>query len=318
MNQQNKDSTEIVEFRSLFSRLKQFSDDDPDCLWKDAQHDVSVKELCIETLRAAWTIKRNEKRRRELFAAPVDPKFIELWRDYEDRFERVTSDVWASDVLPGLGPSDAPSKPKEELEWQSAATEAEEQSNGIDRVIQFAFDNISDEGRWGSFGMDFVEEVQSGIAAWDRLKEETGFNLEGIFRRRALVPFVLVPRKVAAVYGSREKLSLLKNLQQAHDAFVYGASYAALALMRSILEAALRDHYGALGDTLKQRIRHAGPRLPDGVNEPVLQHLRELANDILHLERRRPSKLLRMEEEHLEKEIVRLLVVLRALIEGAK
>ena len=42
---------------------------------------------------------------------------------------------------------------------------------------------------------------------------------------------------------------MLTNLQQAHDAFVYGAHYAALALMRSIMEAVLRDHYGAEGRT---------------------------------------------------------------------
>jgi len=64
-------------------------------------------------------------------------------------------------------------------------------------------------------------EIQDGIAAWERLKQDTGFDLQGVFRRRALVPFVLVPRKVAAKHGSAETLSMLNNLRQAHDAFVF-------------------------------------------------------------------------------------------------
>ena len=49
---------------------------------------------------------------------------------------------------------------------------------------------------------------------------------------------------------------MLKNLQEAHDAFVFGATYAALALMRSIMEAVLRDHYRADGKDLSERIRN--------------------------------------------------------------
>ena len=42
--------------------------------------------------------------------------------------------------------------------------------------------------------------------------------------RRALVLFVLVPRHVAAKHGRERKAdSMLKNLQQAHDAFVFWA-----------------------------------------------------------------------------------------------
>jgi hypothetical protein len=46
--------------------------------------------------------------------------------------------------------------------------------------------------------------------------------------------------------------------------------------------------------------------------------LRTLANAILHLNRDKDEGLPRMDEVRLEKEIVRLLFVLRALIEGVK
>jgi hypothetical protein len=111
---------------------------------------------------------------------------------------------------------------------------------------------------------------------------------------------------------------MLNNLQQAHDAFVYGATYAALALMRSITEAVLRDHYLADGSDLKERIRNAQSRLPPGASAAALHRLRKLTNAILHLDPAKNEGLSRMDDVRLEKEIVSLLFVLRALIEGVK
>ena len=120
------------------------------------------------------------------------------------------------------------------------------------------------------------------------------------------------------MHGSAETLSMLQNLQQAHDAFVYGAPYAALALMRSILEAVLRDHYRAEGVDLNERIRNARGRLPRGANDARLHRLRKLANAILHLDREKDEGLPKLDDESLEKEIVSLLFVLRELIEKAR
>jgi hypothetical protein len=111
---------------------------------------------------------------------------------------------------------------------------------------------------------------------------------------------------------------MLKNLQQAHDAFVFGATYAALALMRSIMEAVLRDHYRAEGKDLSDRIYNARSRLPPSANAAALHRLRKLANAILHLDREKDEDLSSLDEVKLEKEIISLLFVLRALIEGVK
>jgi hypothetical protein len=132
-----------------------------------------------------------------------------------------------------------------------------------------------------------------------------------------LVPFVLIPRHVAAKYGNAKALSMLKNLQQAHDAFVFGTPFAAVALMRSIMEALLRDHYWAEGEDLSERINQASKRLPRGANAAALHRLRRLANAILHLEPEKDEGLPKIEPIQLEKEIVSLLLVLRGLIEGA-
>lgn len=317
MSKPGKDSPEVLEFMALFARLKDWSDDDPEGLFDFTASDESVRELCTRLSFAAHFLKMNERRARALFAAPVDPAFLAAWRDYEARYESILSGIWVSDFLPELANAEPSIVPKADLQWDNADDEASEQASGIKEAMDLAQFNADQEDRWID-QPDFIERVQDGIAAWERLRQDTGFDLQGVFRRRALVPFVLVPRLIAAKHGSAETLSMLKNLQQAHDAFVFGATYAALALMRSIMEAVLRDHYRAEGKDLSERIRNARGRLPPGANEGALHRLRKLANAILHLDRKKDEGLPKMDEVRLEKEIVSLLFVLRALIEGAK
>lgn len=78
----------------------------------------------------------------------------------------------------------------------------------------------------------------------------------------------------------------------------------------------LRDHYGANGAHLSERISNSRRLLPRGANEAALHRLRKLANAILHLDADRDEGLRKLEGIQLEQEIVSLLFVLRALIEG--
>lgn len=89
--------------------------------------------------------------------------------------------------------------------------------------------------------------------------------------------------------------------------------------MRSIMEVVLRDHYGAPGDDLPlhERINNSRRLLPHGANAAALHRLRMIANAVLHLGTERNEALPRFEPIQLEKEILSLLRVLRALIEGA-
>ncbi len=323
MSRDGKDSAEVVRFMAQFAQLKHWSDDMPEDLSELAANDSSVKDLCTNLWWAADFLKSKERRSPALFAAPVDPSFLVAWRDYEARYESVLSEIWLGDLFAGLGDDANPAvrthEPaqalKADLAWDNADSEAEDQAQGIEQAIAFARFNVEQDHRWDESQDAFVKRIESGVEAWERLAEETGFNLQGILRRRALIPFVLIPRKVAAKHGSIEKLSMLKNLQQAHDAFVYGAAYAAVALMRSIMESVLRDHYGAVGNDLSERIGNVRGRLPRGANDAALHRLRRLANAILHLDPQKDEGLPTMDDVQLEKEIVRLLFVLRALIE---
>lgn len=329
MRERSKDSSEVVEFMSLFARLKTFSDDGPDDLIALSEQDLSVKAVCLELGNVASFLRMNESRARRLFAAPVDPNFIAAWRDYEARYSHPISSIWIRSILPELDTmlrqalSDDDGHPdtrvnlsEADARWEVANDDGAVQAKGIHDALAFAQFNADDQDRWVE-NPDLADRILDGVAAWERLKVETGFDLEGIFRRRELIPFVLVPRQVSSKHGSAQTLSMLRNLQQAHDAFVFGASYAALALMRSIMESVLRDHYRAEGKDLSERIRNAQGRLPDGASAAALHRLRKLANAVLHLDPDKDEGLPRMDEAKLEKEIVSLLYVLRALIEGA-
>jgi hypothetical protein len=111
--------------------------------------------------------------------------------------------------------------------------------------------------------------------------------------------------------GDAEKLSLLTHLQQAHDAFVFGVPFAALALMRSILEVTLTKHYRAEGKDLEEKITHCR-NLPPGAPKCDLHKIRRLANDVLHFN----NEQVRLPQDF-ERELLTQLDVLRALIERA-
>jgi hypothetical protein len=284
-----KDSAEVVKFMTLLAKLKDWSDDDPDSLPGLANEDEKVKDLCLDLYFTAHYLELSERSHRELFTAPVDPKFVTLWRDFEDRYEAVLAGIFFTDLDPKFmevsSANQAQGSPaglnKANLQWELADDDASRQALQIERAIEFGHEQATQD--WRDLPDEFRESIENGFAAWKRLKRDVGFDLRGVFRRRELVPFVLIPRHVAASYGNAERLSMLKNLLQAHDAFIFGAPFAGLALMRSTMETLLRYHYGAHGKTLEALIEHASTRLPRGVDSEALHRLRRLANETLHL-----------------------------------
>ena len=68
----------IVKFLSLYSRLKDWCDDDPDATFQLAVADTQFKELCMQVLGAAERLHASEQRHRHLFAADLIEKAIGL------------------------------------------------------------------------------------------------------------------------------------------------------------------------------------------------------------------------------------------------
>jgi hypothetical protein len=304
-----KDSSEVVKFLVSFQRLRDMIGDDPAQLEARVIEDEALKQLCSDVFFSAWFISMDERKHRRLFATPVDPKFIVMWRRYKDNYESIVTNVSFSEL--DLGPSQLPleKSSRAEVDWAYADYEAREQVAAIEAAIEFAVEEV--KGDQEGFEERFINRIEEGSSAWGRLKGEMGFDLQGIFRRRELVPFVNIPTHVSNKHGENEKLSLLTHLQAAHEAFIFGVHFAAMGLMRSVLEVTLKVHYRAIGNDLKERIENC-ETLPDYCSKAALHRIRILANDILHLE----SERVRLPKDF-EKEVLRLLNVLRALIEAA-
>ena len=319
-----KDSPEAVVFMAKFKELKNWSDDTPDELIELAVKDVSVKDLCVQVDFTAVAFKQDELRSPEPFVAPVSPAFQKAWRDYEKRYEHVVDLITLMDLFVGPGEpiSPATSYTNDLLKAHKAApTEFEDSwaqnlADDIDAAIQFAqdmLDHIDDDA--------FQDRIQNGCDAYGELMQNIGFDARGVFRRRALFPKVLIPRHVAKRHGSAEQHSLYTHLQQEHDAFIYGAPYAALALVRSILEKILRDHYGAKGVDLNELINQAFQfRRQQSDLRGDLHHIRKLANTILHWdrdEREKEKKFFSGKFDEREQKMRLLFLALRKLIEEA-
>jgi hypothetical protein len=316
-----KDHEEVVRFMSLFAKLRDMSDDDPAHVEELSRSDEGFRKLCVDLSYAAGVLSVAERSHRTLFAAPVDPKFVSAWRDYEQRFGAVLAGVFLEDLgldvrsLVDENPDpetvalDHADQDPEAVALDHAEDSARETATAIEAVIDFAELKIS--GDQPHLDGEFVEQIEFGLREWKRLQFALGFDVRQVLTRRDLVPFVLIPRHVATKYSSSQKLSLFEHLKQAHEAFVFGTPLAALALVRSVLELVLKNHYHSHGKDLKEHINSV-TRLPAGVSFDDLHAIRRLANAVLHFEKEAPSL-----AGNLERQMVKHLNVLRRMIEGA-
>jgi hypothetical protein len=318
MHAYSKDSAEVVKFLTLYARLKDWCDDDPDAIFQLAVADEQFRTLCMQLVDASERLYESEQRHRHLFAAPVDPKFLSAWRDFQARYEHVLAANWSIVSLDEFS-DESKSSTTADRKWKNADVNAKtaadliEKTIGFARVQAFDEDDIFDD----EYTISTYEAVEMAIDHWDSLTYEIGFNLADVFRRRWLVPFVFFPRHIAARHGAPEKTIIYQSLQQAHDAFIFGVPFAALALIRSIVETVLRDDYNAQGIDLDERIKSVSKILPAGANEAALHRLRKLANAALHNSADKDPVLTNLERRQMEKEVVLFLCVVRALIEGA-
>jgi hypothetical protein len=158
-----KDSPEVMKFRALFATLKEWCDNEPESLPSLAENDESVKKLCNELGTAAFFFELNERRHRELFTGPVDPKFIAEWRDYEERFQGVLATIWLTDyrhLLEPANPSDATKGSpvtKADMMWEIADDDAG------NRQVQFKAQLILLLSRWAKSGATLAKAFASAL-----------------------------------------------------------------------------------------------------------------------------------------------------------
>ncbi len=321
MGTEGKDSPEVVRFMALFAKVKDWIDDDPAALADMAKTDDGLREICVKLAKAGQSLRWSEQQSRVMFASPTNPAFAREWRDFEARYESFVGHIWLWRLEPVIAehlknPENQGRTSPEILDWDWADHSAREYAEQIDKAVEFANEEVGDESR--EFDDDFFDEIFGGVLAWGRLKSEVGFDPRGAFRRRELAvkAFILVPRHVAAKHDSPEKADMFRNLYDAYTAFVFGALRASVAMMRSIIEVVLRDHYRASGKDLCERINNVRG-LPVRADRKALHRLRRLAIRFLHLPEEGQEEPIDLEQGALERAIAVHLIVIRDLIEGA-
>jgi hypothetical protein len=347
---ESADSQEVQAFMAAFQKLRRLVDDMPELIVTEARGNMSLRTLCNAVFDAECELRNKERSRRELYASPTNPAFAKAWREYDAGYSAPVYEVVEPNLpqleeffcaeaplsarslvidpaaLAELASSDPPEPEPASGDKVREPSKREARENAPTR-----WEQIDDSARSTAadiqFVMDLMEgyvddllahdrnlkfDAKNGIAAWKSLVNEVGFDLAGVFRRRNLTPFVMIPRHVSGNYDASDPLSLMARLQQAQEAFVYGVQLGALAIMRSILEIILRKHYqlgdGRLGKLIETAA--ANGLFPNEIRLSQIQTLLKLGNDSVH-----PNS----EELHkvfdIEMEVLSLLSVLRTLIE---
>lgn len=309
-----KNGPDVVAFLAVFRQLQDLIDDDPEDLATMATDDPTLTALCLKVRNAARPLEFAEDRERELFSAPVDLRFVEAWRRYQDAYISPLAAIDLKDWL-GIEISGRPdlTVDKPMAAWHFAAEEATAELLKIRAFVEFGEDRLN--LMRDSLDDEIIEDLDDGVRALRRYANTVGPKIKGVLRRRRLVPFVLVPRDISEKHDLETRLSLFSHLQQAQEAFIYGTPFAALALMRSLMEIVLKQHYGATGGKLEVIIDNAR-NLPQDADQARLHSLRLLANGVLHFNRAQADRL-PADENAMEREMAKQLLMLRTLIEGA-
>jgi hypothetical protein len=291
---------QIEQFLMLYRRLQDWVDQ-PSQIEPSVKTDEPLKQLCLDLFHLENRLSEAEKEG-DGFAAPVGVDFTKAWREYELQYANSIAAVALKELI-GDFDLEIPKSEKTQIQarFETAEVEARDAAKGIELIFEFATDQVI--GEWSTIPDDFLEE---GLGEWDKLRTNVGFDLAGIFRRRKLIPFVLIPPHISNKYGA-EQISLFSLLREAHKAFVWGVPMAAVGLMRAILELVLSNHYGTTGD-LENKIDTAS--VEPGISKLQMHKLRKLANSILHVEVGRTAL-----PHEIEMEIVSHLLLLRMLIE---
>lgn len=295
----------VAQFLTLYLDVRGTINDEPDEIERFANTDKPFKEICLRLRTSAQLLGEFEKHARRAFAAPVDPNFLTAWRDYQERYAVPIDAVYHCDFFKELDEIFASIEPHQlimagpsriespaEKRWRKADDNAVDMADSLRAAFSFA---------------EVETEYEEAIGRLNALR----LDWRGIFRRRDLVPFVYIPRHVAQRHGETEKLSLYILLEEAQQAFIVGLSFACIALLTSIVETVLREHYGADGTSLEELIGDQALKLPRKASAFRLHELRKLRNKVLH-----SSGDIQLPAD-IEQSVLAHLFVVTALIEGA-
>jgi hypothetical protein len=257
--------TSLEQFLLLFNRLKEETGSDP------AKVTVfyGQKSALTEAVDAMLTFvgfgdfERRVIHHGKKYVPQAPDGFDKAWTDFKDEWYGPLLEAWFPEELSNIpsvsvdDPSDPDAKGTDTSGAEAALPTVTEPP---DPDFDLEFDPLHHDGGkafemafWitesyaDEVGGQFEERMQRaskiGLDAYDYLQNTVGFNPSTVFRRWRQLPVVFVPRHVSDHHGLTEKGSLYELLDDAMRAYVFGASAAAVAMCRAILEMLLKEHY---------------------------------------------------------------------------
>lgn len=327
-------------FLTRFSKLKQQCNDDPKRLKNLALEDPHISECCYHLHETAESIVQGDGKSKKTMIS-VDQDFRDAWRDYQERYRLevfYSAPIFRTPVHLTLSSETSENMGSDWKErWNLSQIGALrfslcecfirmslvylKNTGEIKRVYNY-IKKLHAAHRRGCIKSEDIPEdipnVDEMLSSMDFLQEATGINPNEVVRRHSLLSTVHITQKAGATHP------MLEHLEQAQRAFVGGAPLASVALIRSIMEVVLRQHYRTEDDIhatdLEALINNASD-LPPEVNPTRLHDIRRNANAILHADpnqNHRAKILYDGSDERLETEIASMFKALRELIEGIK
>jgi hypothetical protein len=351
------------EFLTEFRKLKEWSDDNPEVLEKDAESDKSIEDLCLRVANLFLDLKPEMKRRTRNIYENVGPSVISAFPDYENRYEYHVNKVVFSRFRRNIrevkqaitDPQRLKSlstnlrKTKKLLTDPQFMKYIDTGVAGLDAFLVFnqskkdraedpsvylskreplyessIFDDLSQANRWlkGEIKQPPVRNSKlpefrfTGIDYVLEFLKLTGLDLIAARKRLAVTPDILVPEHISKKLNNQEQIALYELLEQALNAFVFGSPAAAIALLRSVVELVLSEHYGSRGRDLQELIDNA-KGLPKNARSDTLHKIRRAANQMLHYSVADDGAVSAMRGEIAEKNVLSFTTVVRHLIEGS-
>lgn len=332
MNSAPKDDPLVIAFLAAFSRLRDACDDDASDIIRQAVADDSFAKICARVCEAYEKITDIEDDTPEKVIKFVGSEFVKARRLFEDKFrlsalfaamaienpeaarnlvevKRVTGwslDEYSRRLKKGVA--------KNTVDWEDEDLKAHKVRDQVSDALCYAWDTVHHGGEApDEFELDDVEE---GLERLTWLTNGFGPDVQGLFRRRALTPLTLAPTRISHGDGDQLKVTALTLLDEAQRAFVFGAPFAALTLLRAIVEIVLTDHFRVSGKDLEEQIDRAAKLLPSGVYRNDLHRLRKDANSLLHGRGEKLKEAGVKSQKDLELSISRHLDKVRLLLEG--
>ncbi len=192
---------DYIEFMRLFHELRDWTGDAAH-LNVRASNEKDLKQLCYDIDFSAFFLELEERQHRALFRAPVNSKFIEAWRIYQEHWDSIVSGIVWDDLCDGIDVGDlAEPDARDEFtrRWQLADEEAQKVASGLDMAMDRATDGVE----FGDFPAGYAESIDEAVREYRLLPKRVGFDLRGIPRRRSLTPVVLIPQHVAKRHGGK-------------------------------------------------------------------------------------------------------------------